>query len=180
MTKEEFAKAMSFLGLAYNKEFSQEQVGVWFSFFHETQFNDFKLAMTRLVSKSKYIPSIAEIKHEIALIKNPALQLDANEEWAKVQKAVRSYGFYNAEQAIKSLEPFTQKVVRQLGGFAAVCTSEDGDWLRKNFLRLFGELSEASTAALMLSEPQMTLSEIQRIAEIKQQERNRLLLEGRI
>ena len=175
MTKEEFAKAMSFLGMAYDKEFEAKQVEVWFTFFHQEDFQDFKQAVTRLISKSKFLPSIAEIKQEIAVLKNPVLQLNAEDEWSKVQNAVRKFGYYNSKEAMESLEPQTAKVVRLLGGFGAVCQSTDGDWLRKNFMSLFSQISETNQDALQLSEPQLTLGELKRIAEVKAQER--LLLE---
>lgn len=178
MSKEEFAKAMSFLGLAYDKEFTQEQVGVWYTFFHETDFAAFKQAVTRLISKSKFMPSIAEIKEELVTISNPALQLNASEEWDKVMQAVRRYGYYNAEEAVASLDPYTADIVRKMGGFQAICTSEDGDWTRKNFVRLFDELSGSRREAMLYSQPQLTLAEMRRIAEIKAMEQeNRLLLE---
>ena len=178
MSAKEFAKAMSFLGIAYDKEFTQEQVEVWFTFFHDTDFAAFKQAVTRLISKSKFLPSIAEIKQELVMIGNPALQLNASEEWDKVMQAVRRFGYYNAEEAVASLDPYTADIVRKMGGFQSICISEDGDWTRKNFVRLFDELSGSRREALLYSAPQLTLAEAQRIAEIKSMEReNRLLLE---
>lgn len=178
MTKEDFAKAMSFLGMAYDKEFEQKQVEVWFTFFHQEEFQDFKQAVTRLISKSKFLPSIAEVKQEIALIKNPVLQLNAEDEWSKVQLAIRKHGQYSPREGMESLEPQTQRVVRMMGGFQAICQSTEGDWLRKNFVSLFNELAETNQDALQLSEPQMTLAELKRIAEVKEKER--LMLEGQI
>lgn len=168
MSKEEFAKAMSFLGLAYNKEFDQSQVTVWFTFFHDARYEDFIQAVKRLVVRSRFLPSIADIKQEIALISNPVLQLNASDEWEKVLRSVRKYGSYRAKEAIESLEPLTAKVVRMLGGFSAICQSTDGDWLRKNFVSLFNEAQETNMDTLSLSEPQMTLAELKRLADSKQ------------
>ena len=42
MNLQEFTKAMTFLGVAYNKEFTQEQVEIWYNFFAETKIEDFK------------------------------------------------------------------------------------------------------------------------------------------
>ena len=168
MTREEFVKAMSFLGIAYNKEFEQKQVEVWFTFFHDARYEDFVQAVKRIVVRSRFLPSIADIKHEITLISNPVLQLNANDEWEKVLRSVRLYGSYRVKEGMNSLEPLTQKVVRMLGGFNAICQSTDGDWLRKNFVSLFNEALETNLETLSLSEPQMTLAELKRLADSKQ------------
>lgn len=176
MTADEFAKGMTFLGLAYNKEFDEEQVKVWFTFFYDTQYDDFRKAVSRIVSRSKFMPSIAEIKDEIVTMTNPVMQLSANEEWEQVTRAIRNYGYYDPENAVKSLNPYTANIVRMMGGFQRLCMSEDGDWTRKNFIRLFDELTESRREALHYSENQLTLSEIQRIAELKKAEREKQLM----
>lgn len=170
MTPQEFAKAMTFLGLAYDKEFSKDQLNVWYTFFSDDTDANFRKAVTRLVSKSKFLPSIAEIKSEIAGITNPELLLDPNREWANVEEAIHRYGFYNSEEAVASLDPFTAQVVRNMGGFRKICMSEDGDWTRKNFLRVWEEMKDGNKSALVLNENVMTLPELQRMAELKTEE----------
>lgn len=170
MTPQEFAKAMTFLGLAYDKEFSKDQLNVWYTFFSNDTDANFRKAVTRLVSKSKFLPSIAEIKSEIAGITNPELLLDPNREWANVEGAIHRYGFYNSEEAVASLDPFTAQVVKNMGGFRKICMSEDGDWTRKNFLRVWEEMKDGNKSALVLNENVMTLPELQRMAELKAEE----------
>lgn len=170
MTPQEFAKAMTFLGLAYDKEFSKDQLNVWYTFFSNDTDANFRKAVTRLVSKSKFLPSIAEIKSEIAGITNPELLLDPNREWANVEEAIHRYGFYNSEEAVASLDPFTAQVVRNMGGFRKICMSEDGDWTRKNFLRVWEDMKDGNKSALVLNENVMTLPELQRMAELKAEE----------
>ena len=176
MTPQEFAKSMTFLGLAYNKEFTKDQLNVWYSFFTDEEDQDFRKAITRLITKEKFMPSIADIKKEIAEIKHPSLQLKPDEAWAKVDKAISKYGYYNADEAEASFDPFTAYVVRHMGGFRKICMSEDGDWTRKNFMRLFEDMSETKRELHLFSEPQMTLPELQRMAEIKTE--NRIMIEA--
>ena len=178
MKPDEFAKAMSFLGLAYNKEFEQAQVEVWFTFFRDTDFSMFRQAVVRLISKSKFMPSIAEIKEELILIENPALQLSAVEEWDKVKKAISTYGYYRADDAVASLDPYTADIVRKVGGFQKICLSDDNEWTKKNFIQTFEEYSEHRRDALINGGHQ-TMLEQKRIEEIKALERKTmLLLEG--
>lgn len=176
MTKEEFVKGMTFLGIAYNKEFTSEQVSVWYEFFKETNYDVFRQAIKRLIPKKQFIPSIAEINQEIALLKNPVLQLKADEEWEKVRNAIRKYGYYNGDKAMKSLNPTTAAIVRMLGGWERICTSTDGDWLRKNFMELFNTKVDNYEEVALLNEPQMTLAELTRMATLK--EGTTMLLEG--
>lgn len=178
MNKEEFTKAMTFLGIAYNKEFTSEQVSVWYEFFKDTNYEVFKNGIKRIVPKKQFMPSIAELKHEITMINNPIMQLNADEEWDEVLKAVRKYGSYQQEEAMNSLNPYTRSIVRHVG-FHRICMSENIQWERKEFIELFNINQDRDETALMLSEPQMTLAEIIRMAALKSiDNEDKLLLEG--
>lgn len=111
MNLQEFTKAMTFLGVAYNKEFTQEQVEIWYNFFAETKIEDFKNAIKRLINKSKYLPSIAEIKSEIATLNVNELQLNAESEWELVLQAIRRWGRLDNI----AFEEITQNTIRAVG-----------------------------------------------------------------
>lgn len=111
MNIEEFTKAMTFLGVAYNKEFSQEQIGVWYNFFADTKLEDFKNAIKRYISKSKYLPSIAEIKSELATLNVKELQLNAESEWELVLQAVRRWERLDNV----AFEKITQDTIKAIG-----------------------------------------------------------------
>lgn len=111
MNLEEFTKCMTFLSVAYNKEFTQEQLKVWYEMFKENNSEEFKIAIKRIINTNKYLPSIAEIKSEIALIKNKELQLDPEEEWELVLKAVRKWGKLDNI----SFNKITQDTIRAIG-----------------------------------------------------------------
>ena len=183
MNKEQFVKGITFLAIAYNKEFTEEQISVWYEFFKDEDYDNFRNAVKRIIPKSQFIPSIAQLKQEITLLKTPALQLKADEEWEKVRAAISKFGYYRAEEGMKSLNPVTAGVVRMLGGWSAICQSTNGDWLRKNFMDLFNTRIESVEEVALLSEPQMTLSELTRIAKLKEQAKldtkDKLLLEER-
>jgi hypothetical protein len=170
MTKEEFVKAMTYLGIAYNKEFDEKQLSVWYDFFKKENYQDFKNAIKRIASKNQYLPSIAELKQELVYIKTPLLQLKADEEWDKVKNAIRKYAFYRADEAMKSFNPLTANVVRALGGFEQICQNTDGDWLRKNFIEIFNTKMENTEEIEMLNEPQLTLSELLKLKDMHDKE----------
>lgn len=138
MTREEFVKGMSVLATTYSRDMTQEQVAVWYEFFERDQFEAFKNAVKQLCVTSKFFPSIAEIK--AAMAENDTQQLTADQAWDQVQKAISRYGYYQAEEAMKSLPETTQYAVVQLGGFQRICSSESGDWLRKDFSKIYDDL----------------------------------------
>lgn len=169
MNKEQFTKGITFLTIAYNKEFTEEQVSVWYEFFKDTDYDTFRQAVKRIIPQKQFMPSIAELKQEIAHISNPILQLNADEEWDCVIQAVRRYGMYREDEALNSLKPYTRHITRQVG-FIRICMSENIQWERKEFIDLFNMNKERDEVALMLSEPQLTLTELTRMAKIKEQE----------
>ena len=181
MNIEQFIKGLKFLGIAYNKEFNEEQAKVWYEFFKNESYDDFRNAVKRIIPKKQFMPSIAELKQEITLLSNPVLQMNADQEWDKVIKAVKRFGSYRQDEAMKSLNPYTANIVRQVG-YMRICMSEHIQWERKEFMELFNTNKERDENTLMLTEPQMTLPELMRMAELKSQEmlehEETLLLEG--
>lgn len=138
MNKEEFLKGITYLGLAYSKEITQEQLSVWYSFFRDDDFNSFRDAIKRICVKNKFFPSIADLKSEMA--ETAIADLPADEAWNHVLKAVSKYGYYQAEEAVKSLPDLTRSAVSYLGGFQKICQSDSGEWLRKDFVKIYEDL----------------------------------------
>lgn len=138
MQREEFLKALTYLGLVYSKEFTQEQVSVWYGFFKNDSYDDFRDAIKRISVKSKFMPSIAELKGEMA--EQSTAQLDADEAWTGVVKAIGRYGYYRSEEAMKSLPDLTRNAIQCMGGFQRLCASEDNEWLRKDFAKVYDDM----------------------------------------
>lgn len=115
MDGQEFIKAMTYLGVAYNKEFTQEQIKIWYSFFKEEKLEVFVNAIKRIVSKSKFLPSVADLKQEINLLKNPTLSLDVEEEWNKVLYVIRNHRLGKDEEEKQYLGEFTARIIDGMG-----------------------------------------------------------------
>ena len=177
MNKEQFVKGITYLAIAYNKEMTQEQIGVWYDFFKNDDFEAFRSAVKRIIPKKQFMPSISELKQEIALISNPLLQMDVDEEWGKVIDVIRRFGYYRSQEALDSLNEHTRHIVKTIGWYR-LCTSENIEWERKTFKELFNNKQDNYEEALLLAEPQLTLPELQRIANMKAIEREtKMLLE---
>lgn len=141
MSKEDFAKAMTFLGIAYNKDFTQEQLAVWYKFFYDVDQEVFKLAVKRIVMREKYVPSVAMLREEIANIKNPSIELEAEEEWTKVIQLVYKYGRNGYENAYESMTDLSLEVVKRIG-WTRICNSEFLVNEKKQFIELFNILKK--------------------------------------
>ena len=70
MKKEEFKQGFAYLNVAYNKDFTKEQLDVWYDFFKEDDFENFRNAVKSIILKNKYMPSIAELKTELEELVN--------------------------------------------------------------------------------------------------------------
>lgn len=115
MKIEEFTNLMNILGTAYGKEFDQRQVGVWYDFFKDASAYNFKIAIKRIIATSKYLPSIAEVKEELAKQELGNLQLDVEEEWSKVRYWMRNYREDKKEEVIAEFGPLTTRVIESMG-----------------------------------------------------------------
>lgn len=159
MTRQEFARSMVLLGEAYDKPFSEQKLNVWYEFFDNESDTDFRKAILRYVSTNRFMPSISDLKEEIARMKNPSLQLDPEEQWETVKDAIRRYGYYNAKEAMESFHPFTQIVVRHMGGFRQICTMTDDGWPRKNFIKAWNDIQSASKNTMVMDRKVLTDAE---------------------
>lgn len=147
MNKENFIKALKFLGTAYNKEFTQEQAEVWYKFFVDDDYELFRQAIKNLIAKQDFSPSISQIKKEMA-----NLQIDipsAEDEWQEVLKAVHKFGSYKEQEALDSLKPYTAYITRHIG-YRNICMSEDQTWNKKEFIGEYEVMKDKEIENLQL------------------------------
>lgn len=147
MNKENFIKALKFLGTSYDKEFTQEQAEVWYKFFVDDDYELFRQAIKNSIVKYDFLPSIAQIKKEMA-----NLQIDipsAEDEWQEVLKAVHKFGSYKEQEALDSLKPYTAYITRHIG-YRNICMSEDQTWNKKEFIGEYEVMKDKEIENLQL------------------------------
>lgn len=144
VTEKVIKEALTLLKVTYPnsfKDMTKEEglllIKVWTNDFKNEEEKIFKQAINRLRYKNKYVPSVAEIKEEIAKIKNTELQLDLDDEWFKVIKLISKYGADYEEDALKELNPYTANVVKMIG-WRYLCQSPitQRQWNEKEFKTL--------------------------------------------
>ena len=156
MTKQDFLEGMTILGIAYDKEFTEEQVSVWYQMLGNYTKQEFKSAIQELITTEDYLPSIAKITKTIA--KTKVNLPDAEDEWQDVLRAVRQFGSWNEEGALNSLEPYTRKIVKYIG-FNRICmaTPEEQTWNKKEFIGEYNSLKDKVVEHIQLGVSEIKL-----------------------
>lgn len=149
MNQETIIKAIALLKASYpsalnniSKEDLKTMIKVWYEDFKDVPKQDFLETINTVRYTSKFFPSIAEIKEKLAKRKLEDVP-SAEEEWLEVKKAISKYGYYREIEAMKSLNPYTAKIVSYIG-FQRICmaNSEEQTWNRKEFIDEYNALKE--------------------------------------
>lgn len=140
MTKKEFLEGITLLGVAYDKEFTKEQIEVWYSMLGGYSKNQFRNAIKELIKTEKYLPTIADITKQIANNQTSAIP-SAEDEWEEVLRVVHKYGTYRQEKALEELKPYTAYITKHIG-YQIICLSTDNTWNRKEFIEEYNQLKE--------------------------------------
>lgn len=142
MSKEDFIKGIKILSLAYNKDFTEEQVEVWYQMLGGYTLKEFKEAIQEVIKTETYLPTIAHITKAIAQAKTSGVP-DAEDEWQDVIRAVRQYGSWDEQGALESLSPYTRKITEYIG-FKNICmaTPEEQKWNKKEFIEEYNSLKD--------------------------------------
>lgn len=61
MTEQELVKGLAYLGMAYGKEFTQQECQIYYDFLKEYNYDTFVTAIKNIIKTSKFIPKITEL-----------------------------------------------------------------------------------------------------------------------
>lgn len=156
MNKQDFLEGITILGIAYDKEFTEEQVSVWYQMLGNYTKQEFKNAIQDLIKTEEHLPSIAKI---IKTISKAKVNLsDAEDEWQDVIRAVREYGSWDEKGALESLQPYTRKIVEYIG-YKRICmaTPEEQKWNKKDFIGEYNSLKDKLVENIQLGTSEMKL-----------------------
>ena len=73
MTEKDFANSMGYLGLAYGKEFNQQELMLYYDFLKEYSDKTLTAAIKNIIKTSKFLPKITEIIEECEKCKEQAV-----------------------------------------------------------------------------------------------------------
>lgn len=139
MTIQEFSQITYLLKITYPRDnFIQDDnaMMVWYDLLKDLDAAAVKSAIVEWISTQQWPPTIADIRKGV-VIKTQGHVPDWGDAWGSVLRAIRKYGQYETEKAMASFDEITRECVRNLGGFEALCVSENIESDRANFRMIY-------------------------------------------
>ncbi|MDA3733606.1 hypothetical protein PBV87_19230 [Niameybacter massiliensis] len=120
----------AFMNFKFNIE-DEDLVEVWFN--ELAYMDDAKavLAVKKVIGTCDFV-TIKNIKQAYAELDMP-VQIDNEEGWGLVEKAIRLYGYMRSDEAMNSLPVQVQKAITYMGGFQSICEAEKKEVIRGQF-----------------------------------------------
>lgn len=174
MTVTTFEKLMSILRASFTNfkmdpEKDKDAYKIWFG--ELAYMDDAKsvLAIKKVISTCDFV-TIKNIKQAYADVDMP-MQIDDEEGWGLVEKAIRNYGYMRAEEAMASLPSQVQKAITYMGGFQSICEAEKKEVIRGQFNKAMGAANARTKINAVLGEPLLTqIGNYQKMAELAERQ----------
>ena len=152
MTTEEFDIIRAAIKSAYpdsNIMPDKYSIRMWYKLLGDLDFEVCETALYELFATNKFPPRVAEIREKCMEYMNPQIK-DSGEAWEEVQAAVRKYGYYRADDAVKTLPDAIQQAVNRIGGFSYICTNDNPMVARAHFYKVYDAIVERQRKDAML------------------------------
>lgn len=148
MTRQEFLIISKAIRAVYPNMLPDDDAkDVWFSMLSDLPYQQVSVALQAHMMTSKYPPTIADLRKNLA-------QRDTNEleAWAMVRKAIRN-GSYGAEEEFAKLPPLVQKAVGDASNLRQWALSDSGmiETIEAHFLKAFRIQRERETQAAQIA-----------------------------
>lgn len=133
----------------HSKDFEAEafemKAKLWNRSLADYSYQDCALALEYWINTEEFQPSLVKFKKLVVALDSRTNSFSAQKAWETVDMAVRKFGSYGQEKAFASFDESTKRAVRHVGGWQKICLTELGqswDFLRKNFISAYEELSQ--------------------------------------
>ncbi len=150
MTKEQFAKAMTYLGVVFNKEFTSAQVSIWYEYFANVEEDTFKNAIKKLAIKQKFLPAVSELVEMCAEVESKKrfeiLDLMYKDGYFKKS----DYGEITPEHELRNYEKATMWLNENI----------IPEWLLEDMMKYGYKVPIAYTKAKELKEPPLLFGQL--------------------
>lgn len=135
MTHGEALAVVATLRASYpHRDLPEESVQAYATMLEDLEVSAATQAVVRLVASCKYLPTIAEIREAVAEASFACPT--ASEAWAEVSAAFAAVGRYRSPQWSHAL---IGKVVDGIGGWVALCNSDNQVADRSQFMKAYSE-----------------------------------------
>lgn len=144
MTNGEWLNVVKVLNVMYEDKDrlmfeSAEKINVWFSCLKDLDYEVVSVAVKRIASKSKYRPSIADIREECVEITHGGEMLPESQAWDMVRMALRD-SYYHADEQFARLPEIVQRAVvspSRLTEWGQLSSDTVGSVVRAEFRRAY-------------------------------------------
>ena len=134
-------------------------IKVWTNDFRNVEKSLFNKAIENLRNTKAYLPTIAEIKKEIATLKVGETPR-AEDEWNKVLGLVRKYGMYQQDKAFSEMQDSTAYAVKVIG-YQNICMASDQTWNKKEFIGEYEALKNRNIEYLQIAKNENNIKAIE-------------------
>ena len=134
-------------------------IKVWTNDFRNVEKGLFNKAIENLRNTKTYLPTIAEIKKEIATLKVGETPR-AEDEWNKVLGLVRKYGMYQQDKAFSEMQDSTAYAVKVIG-YQNICMASDQTWNKKEFIGEYEALKNRNIEYLQIARNENNIKAIE-------------------
>lgn len=138
MTHHETGQLLVILTSAYPKDFRLNEASgdVWYDGLQDYPFPLVKVAVKKHILQSKWPPTVAELRDQIAMIQHQELTRDAADAWRLVMQAIRTFGYMQREQGLASLPALVRDTVEAIG-WRALCNATNIEVVRGQFTKFY-------------------------------------------
>lgn len=149
MSKKGVAQALAVLTAGYQREMTDATIALYVQHLDDIDDRVLSKAVDELLVRSKFFPSIADIRERCALVVlGDTLPPDVSVAWGEVWKAVTSEGrFYRPQWS----HPMIGLALEEVGGYYEVCMSSFPDQLRSRFVKAFVRMRDETIRNVAVS-----------------------------
>lgn len=122
----------------------------WYESLKDIDYEVAQVGIQKLISTEEFYPNIAKIRKACASVTNQP-STDSTEAWGLVQRAIRHYGYMNGNEALASLPSDVAMAVKYMGGWTAICESENVEADRAHFYRCIDQIANRKEKESLLS-----------------------------
>ena len=157
--KQTIIKAITLLKTNYQnslrditKEELQMMINTWGEFFKDIPDKELEQAISNIINKNDYFPTISQIKKEIANNRTSDIP-SAEDEWEEVLRTIHKFGSYRQVEALEHMKPYTAYITRHIG-YQNICMSEDNTWNKKEFIAEYNQMKDRDKELIQIGSSQ--------------------------
>lgn len=142
MKTSETVRILAVIAAAYPDKFKVDEtkVNLWHSLLKDLTYEICNIAVQKHILESPFVPAISDIRKAAVNILTPEVdKVDAGTAWGEIMKAIKAFGIYRPEEALKSMSPRTAKAAEFLG-WQEICLSENLGVLRGQFMKIYDSM----------------------------------------